>query len=133
MGGLVAADWAAAALLTTPPLMPPLKSLWLSERLPATVAAAPAAPTKQAKIRSECFHTRALVSTARAAALLGSNTMEACSSCLVRVASYLIHSVIRIASAASSAASAIVFVAQSRGRKPSASVRFQLMFACHSR
>merc|ERR1712113_875635 len=33
----------------------PLKSLWLSERLPATVIAAPAAPTKQAKMRSDAF------------------------------------------------------------------------------
>merc|ERR1712012_813792 len=40
ISGLVAAEWVAAALLTTPPLTPPLKSLLLSERLPATVAAA---------------------------------------------------------------------------------------------
>merc|ERR1711920_755113 len=67
--GLVAADWAAAALLTTPLLTPPLKSLWLIERLSATVTAAPAAPTKQAKMRSDAFTPRAFVSAARAAAL----------------------------------------------------------------
>merc|ERR1711894_168018 len=129
MGGLVAADWAAAALLTTPPL----KSLWLSERLPATVIAAPAAPTKQAKMRSDAFTLEHLYRLLARLFFLESNTMEARSSCPVRVASCLIHSVIRIASAASSAALAIVCFAQSRGRKPSESVRFQLMFACHVR
>merc|ERR1712242_279169 len=113
----------AAALLTTPPL----KSLWLSERLLATVIAAPAAPTKQAKMRSDAFtleHLYRLLARLLFSGEQHHGSSQQLPSKTGELSDTLGYS---IASAASSAALAIVCLGQSRGMKPSESVRFQLM------
>merc|ERR1740121_3288360 len=81
-----------------------------SECSPSAVAAAPAATTEQAKRQSkhECLRIQRHSFLLPAQLLLrGATLLVASSSCPVRVASCLISSLIQIASAASSSASAI--------------------------
>merc|ERR1712039_515964 len=94
----VVVEWAAAALLTTRPLL--TKRPLLSECLPA-VATVPVALTKQAKIQSTGLHTRA---SSHCKLLLWGATppwQVAISSCPVRLTSCLICSWISSSSAAS--------------------------------